>query len=62
MEYPGRDSYGNVTKQIITNGDKTVTTLSEYSSQYGNAFPTLQSVQVTNADGDISTVSKKNQL
>ncbi|MED4954709.1 RHS repeat-associated core domain-containing protein [Paenibacillus macerans] len=59
VEYADRDSYGNVTKQIITNGDKTVTTLSEYSSQYGNAFPTLQSVQVTNADGDISTITKK---
>ncbi|MFB5761546.1 RHS repeat domain-containing protein [Paenibacillus medicaginis] len=59
VEHANRDSYGNVTKQIITNDDKTVTTNSEYSSQYGNAFPTLQSVQVTNADGDTSTITKK---
>jgi RHS repeat-associated protein len=59
VEHANRDSYGNVTKQIITNDDKTVTTNSEYSGQYGNAFPTLQSVQVTNADGDASTITKK---
>nr|WP_252508778.1 RHS repeat domain-containing protein [Paenibacillus peoriae] len=57
VNYSGIDAYGNTTVQTIANGNKSVTTTTEYSSGYDHAFPTKQSVEVTNIDGEKSTVT-----
>ncbi|AET59808.1 Rhs family protein [Paenibacillus terrae HPL-003] len=57
VNYSGIDAYGNTTAQTISNGNKSVTTTTEYSSSYDHAFPTKQSVEITNIDGEKSTVS-----
>ncbi|MFD1460350.1 RHS repeat-associated core domain-containing protein [Paenibacillus farraposensis] len=57
VNYSGIDAYGNTTVQTIANGNKSVTTTTEYSSSYDHAFPTKQSVEVTNIDGEKSTVT-----
>ncbi|MBP1999097.1 RHS repeat-associated protein [Paenibacillus shirakamiensis] len=57
VNYSGFDSFGNMTLQTLLNGSKQITTTTEYSSVYQSAFPTKQSVNVTDADGKVSTVS-----
>ncbi|APB71989.1 RHS repeat protein [Paenibacillus polymyxa] len=57
VNYSGIDAYGNTAVQTIANGNKSVTTTTEYSSGYDHAFPTKQSVEVTNIDGEKSTVT-----
>ncbi|MGW8956698.1 RHS repeat-associated core domain-containing protein [Paenibacillus sp. NPDC055715] len=56
IKYDGIDEYGNVTSQTIYNGDKQITTRTEYDGQYAGAYPTSQSVRVTDADGKKSVV------
>ncbi|MFB5677041.1 polymorphic toxin-type HINT domain-containing protein [Paenibacillus terreus] len=56
VDYNGFDSYGNVTNQTIYNDNKQIATTTEYSSSYAGAFPTAQSVTVTDADGRKSVV------
>lgn len=55
------DNYGNVTSQTISNGSQPTTVKTEYSNSYYNAFPTKQSVVVTDADNVQKTVSIKSE-
>ncbi|WP_223067787.1 RHS repeat-associated core domain-containing protein [Paenibacillus caui] len=51
------DSYGNPVTQTIANGSKSITTTTDYSSTYNYAFPTGQSVTVTDVDGQTNVIS-----
>lgn len=55
------DSYGNVTSQTIFNGSSPTTIKTEYSTSYYNAFPTKQSVVITDANNVQKTVSIKSE-
>ncbi|WP_179281586.1 RHS repeat domain-containing protein [Paenibacillus sp. VTT E-133280] len=52
--FEGYDIYGNPTVQKISNNGKTITTTTEYGAKGIYAFPTLQSVNVTNYKGEIN--------
>ncbi|CAH1217420.1 hypothetical protein PAECIP111893_04275 [Paenibacillus plantiphilus] len=51
------DSYGNIGKTTILDDDRNIEYVMEYG--YSGAFPTKQTVQVTNADGQPSTIENK---
>ncbi|WP_018756419.1 polymorphic toxin-type HINT domain-containing protein [Paenibacillus terrigena] len=55
------DTYGNVTSRSIVNGSQTITVNTEYNSASASAFPTKQSVMVSNAEGTKSLVSLENE-
>ena len=52
------DSYGNTVVKRVSDGGRVITAQTEYSSLYQYAFPTKETVFVTDADGVVSTVSK----
>ncbi|MEF2248032.1 hypothetical protein [Paenibacillus sp. IITD108] len=57
VKYENRDIHGNVTTRTVMNGDKSSVTTIEYGADSHYAFPTKQSVNVTNVDGTTSVVS-----
>ncbi|MFS0837392.1 RHS repeat-associated core domain-containing protein [Paenibacillus sp. 1P03SA] len=55
----GYDSYGNVTQLTMKDTDRSSTITQEYDPKYGSAFVTRQSVNVTDAAGQVSTVTQQ---
>lgn len=55
------DNYGNPVSQTIANGTKNTTTTTDYSSVYSGAFPTSQSVTVTDVDGRKTVISTSSE-
>ncbi|MDO7905533.1 RHS repeat-associated core domain-containing protein [Paenibacillus sp. JX-17] len=51
------DSYGNPISQTIKNDNQSIATTNEYSNEYQNAFLTKQSMNVTDADGNVRVIS-----
>ncbi|WP_164931686.1 RHS repeat protein, partial [Longirhabdus pacifica] len=59
IDYSNYDAYGNVgTVTSLNDGQSTVSTF-DYGSEYQFAFPTKQSVSVTDIDGNVSTVTSQ---
>ncbi|NDI37233.1 RHS repeat-associated core domain-containing protein [Chengkuizengella sediminis] len=55
--YENYDSYGNVTQTRIKNGEKDILSQTLYSEEFQFAYPTLKSMDVTDIDGIVSTIS-----
>jgi len=53
------DSYGNPTKVTVKDDTRNLVTNYEYSSTYGNAFVTKQTVNSTNIDGTVTAISEQ---
>ncbi|OAB30169.1 hypothetical protein PMSD_20470 [Paenibacillus macquariensis subsp. defensor] len=51
------DAYGNSTSRSIINSGKSITTTVDYSSVYQHAYPTTQSVVVTDVDNQTQVIS-----
>ncbi len=52
------DTYGNPVAVTIRDDNRTITVNAGYGSQYGFGFPTSQSITVTDANGQPSTVTQ----
>ncbi|MFE6799894.1 RHS repeat-associated core domain-containing protein [Paenibacillus chitinolyticus] len=52
----GYDGYGNMTTVTVKDTEKDSVITQEFGSQYNGAYVTKQSVNVTNADGEVSTI------
>lgn len=55
------DGYGNITSVTIKDDTRNIVINKEYNATYGNAFLTKQSVNVTDVDGNSSTVTEQMQ-
>jgi RHS repeat-associated protein len=55
------DGHGNITKVTIKDDNRDIVINKEYDATYANAFMTKQSVNVTDADGNTSTVVEQMQ-
>lgn len=51
------DAYGNSTSRSVINGGKSITTTVDYSSTYQHAYPSTQSVVVTDVDNQTQVIS-----
>lgn len=60
VNYGNFDSYGNAQQIITKTGDKDSTTLLEYGAASGYAYPTKQTVNVTNViDNKVETIAQQ---
>ena len=55
------DGYGNINSVTIKDDNRNIVINKEYNAAYGNAFLTKQSTNVTDVDGNVSTVIEQMQ-
>ncbi|NBI30567.1 RHS repeat-associated core domain-containing protein [Chengkuizengella marina] len=57
INYENYDAYGNPTQTRVENGEKDILSQTQYSEDVQFAYPTMKSMDVTDIDGVVSTIS-----
>ncbi|NBI31144.1 RHS repeat-associated core domain-containing protein [Chengkuizengella marina] len=57
INYENYDAYGNATQTRVENGEKDILAQTLYGEDFQFAYPTIKSMDVTDIDGVVSTIS-----